>query len=492
MICITIAQGSRRLALADMLNAARQCDLLEVRLDYFGAAPDIGELLANKPKPVIFSCRRPRDGGLWQGSEADRLILLRQCIVGKADFVEVELDVADQVGTLPPCRRVLSYTNLDGTPADMADIYAKMVAKKPDVIKLTTLARNPEEAWPLVQILGKPAVPTVVVGLGKPGIMLTLLAKKIGAPWAYAALERGMESHPDQPTVADLKETYAYLDFEHSTKLLAVTGFGEQEKLHVAAVNRVLKQLILPIRCLPVGVGKVKLFERIMEAVKAVGVLAQGEYREELITMADQRDEAAEKAGTVDVLVRQGDRWQGHHTFCPTVLQALKESFQARTPAANPLQGRMVMLVGTGPTARYLASALQVRGAAAIIASHDRTAAQELAQEVSCRHVRFEELYSTLHEVLIVCDVEHDPIKKGKEVGVHPGYVHEGMTVMDLTSPLRPSPLLDAARRAGAHPIMPRQLFVEQLAEQLKFFTEKEASRETLSQVWDAQVDAER
>jgi 3-dehydroquinate dehydratase/shikimate dehydrogenase len=489
MICITIAQGSRRLALADMLNASRQCDLLEVRLDCFGAAPDIGELLANKPKPVIFSCRRPRDGGLWQGSETERLVLLRQCVVSKADFVEVELDVADQVGSLPPCRRVISYTNLGETPTDMADIYAKMLAKKPDVIKLMTLARNPEEAWPLVQILGKPTVPTVVVGLGKPGIMLSLLGKKIGTPWAYAALERGMEAHPDQPTVADLVETYSYRDFEHSTKLLAVTGFGEQEKLHVAAVNRVLKQLASPIRCLPVGVGNVKLFERIMEAVKAVGVLAQGEYREELFTMADHRDDAAEKAVSLDVLVRQGDRWQGHHTLCPAVLQALKESLQARTPAANPFQGRMVMLVGTGPAARYLASALQVRGAAAIIASHDRAEARRLAQEVSCRHVRIEEIYSTLHDVLIVCDEEHDPHTKGKTAGVHTGYVHEGLTVVDLTSPLRPSPLLDAARRVGGHPIMPRELFVDQLAEQLKLFTEKDVPREVLGQVWDERVE---
>lgn len=60
MICISIAQESRRLALADMLNTARQCDLLEVRLDRFGKAPDVGGLLAVKPTPVIMSCRQPR------------------------------------------------------------------------------------------------------------------------------------------------------------------------------------------------------------------------------------------------------------------------------------------------------------------------------------------------------------------------------------------------------------------------------------------------
>src|SRR5436190_14725341 len=97
MICISINQESRRLALFDMFNAAPQCDLLEMRLDRFGMSPELGELIANKPRPVIMCCRRPRDGGHWDGSEEERLALLRQAIVAKADYVEIELDVADQV-----------------------------------------------------------------------------------------------------------------------------------------------------------------------------------------------------------------------------------------------------------------------------------------------------------------------------------------------------------------------------------------------------------
>src|SRR6516162_11925527 len=102
MICISLAQESRRLALADMLNAAPQCDLIEVRLDRFGKAPELNEILAVKPRPVIMSCRRPRDGGLWEGSEEERLALLRQCIISKADYVEIELDVADEIRPFPP------------------------------------------------------------------------------------------------------------------------------------------------------------------------------------------------------------------------------------------------------------------------------------------------------------------------------------------------------------------------------------------------------
>ena len=97
MICISLALESRRMALADMLTAARQCDLLEVRLDRFIKAPDVGELITTRRKPIILSCRRRQDGGEWDESEEERLVLLRQCVASKGDYVEIELDNADDI-----------------------------------------------------------------------------------------------------------------------------------------------------------------------------------------------------------------------------------------------------------------------------------------------------------------------------------------------------------------------------------------------------------
>src|SRR5262249_7847271 len=122
MICITVAQQSRRYARVDMLNASEQAGLVEVRLDRFGKAPDIAEFLTNKPLPVLVSCRRKQDGGEWEGTEEERLALLRQCIASKTDYVEIEIDVADKVRRFGPTKRVISYTNLHETPADIFQI----------------------------------------------------------------------------------------------------------------------------------------------------------------------------------------------------------------------------------------------------------------------------------------------------------------------------------------------------------------------------------
>ena len=473
MICISIAQASRRMALADMLNASRQCDLIDVRLDCFEKTPDIAELLEHKPRPLIMSCRRLKDGGDWKGSEEDRLTLLRQCIVGKADYVEIELDVADQIRRFPPAKRVITYTNLQESPRDIADIYAECQSKNPDVIKLVINARTPEEAWPLLQIVSRQTTPTVVVGIGKPGVMLSVLGKKIGAPWTYAALEKGMEAYPGQPSIRELRDIYHYDTIEKSTRFLGVTGFGEQETAKVAAFNALLAQQKSPLRCLPLGLGSLPIFRKVMDAVKLAGVVVDLEHQEAVVSLASKLEPEAETARAVDLLIPGEQGWVGHNTNSKAIVAALEHALAAKAASQQPLQGRILMLVGVNGLARAIGHAARERGARMVVASHHKQAAQELAQTLECRYVQWEALYSTLHEAIVVCDDERDQVKSKSatgEAGLHPGYLKASMVVMDLTGP-RPTPFLQGAKQRGCSVVYPRELLPEQLALQAQLVT---------------------
>src|SRR5262249_47914830 len=212
--------------------------------------------------------------------------LLRQSISSKADYVEIELDVADQIRPFPPAKRVIAYTNMQETPADIAEIYDQCRLKSPDVIKLATKASTPEEAWPLLQIVAKSTVPTVVTGLGKPGVMLTVLGKRVGAPWTYAALEKGMETYPGQPTVRDLELIYHYREIDRTTRFIGVTGSSDEDISRIAILNTGLAQLGLNTRCLPLAVGSVDLFRKIIAAVKLGGVIVDHEHAHTLMEIA--------------------------------------------------------------------------------------------------------------------------------------------------------------------------------------------------------------
>jgi len=477
MICISIAQVSRRMALVDMLNAGKQCDLIEVRLDCFEKTPDIAELLEHKPHPIIMSCRRLKDGGKFSGSEEERLTLLRQCIVGKADYVEIELDVADQIRRFPPAKRVITYTNLQETPRDIAEIYAECQSKSPDVIKMFINARTPEEAWPLLQIVARQTIPTVIVGIGKPGVMLSVLGKKIGAPWTYAALEKGMEAYPGQPSVRELHEIYHYDKIEKSTRFLGVTGFGEQETAKVAAFNALLAQQKSPLRCLPLGLGSLPIFRKVMDAVKLAGVVVDTEHQESVLSLASKLEPDAATARAVDLLLPGEDGWIGHNTASKAIMAALHTALAEKAPSEKPLQGRILMVVGVNALARAIGYAARDCGARIIVASHNKQAAQELAQALECRFVQWEALYSTLHDAIVVCDDEHEQVKSKSatgEAGLHPGYLKASMVVMDLTAP-RPTAFLRAAKLRGCGVVYPRQLLPEQLALQASLVTRQPA-----------------
>jgi 3-dehydroquinate dehydratase/shikimate dehydrogenase len=491
MICISIAQSSRRLALVDMYNAGPQCDLIEVRLDRFDNAANVGELLANRPKPVIMTCRRPEDGGDWQGGEPERLALLRQCVIDKADYVEIELDVADQVRPLPPAKRVISYTNLVETPEDLPEIYAQALTKNPDVVKLVVPVHSPEEVWPVVQTLGHATVPTVVVGLGQPGVMLALMARKMGAPWTYAALERGMEAHSGQTTVADLEEVYHHRSIQKGTPLVGVTGFGELPRLNVALLNAALAGLGVPTRCLPLAVGDLQVFRKVLKALRLGSVVIDREHQSSIRAVVPDLKASARQAEAVDFLTYEEDKWQGYNLSCRAAMAALEAAVGAKPgvsgrsapnseEGASPLAGRVVMLVGVRPVTRVLAAAVQQADGIPVIAGRDADAAKEMAGGLGCRFVRLEAVYSTLHEVLVRCD----------DSELHPGYLKAGMTVLDLPAPPEGSPLLREAEDRGAAAVSPRQVMVELVARQARAITGQDVSREPLLEAWQRMVEA--
>jgi len=480
MICISINQESRRLALADMLNASRRGDLLEIRLDRFGKSPDVGELLSKKAKPVLMSCRRPQDGGYFEGAEQERLAILRQCIVSKADYVEIEFDVADDIRPFPPCKRVISYTNLQETPPDILGIYEEAKEKNPDVIKLTTLARTPEEAWPLVQILARATIPTVVVGLGKPGLMLTLLGKRIGAPWTYAALERGMEAYPGQPTISDLESIYHFEKIDKNTRFVGVTGFGDRETASIAMLNAALAHHGLSFRCLPMGVGNMKLFRKVIDAVKLGAAVLSSAHQADILEIEPELHGAAKTVAAADLILRKGDAWHAFHCSSQAWLSGLTETLKAKSGQDNPIKDRMVVIVGVNAPARILAREVQRLGGNAILAGYDRKGGQLLAQEIGCRFIAFEAIYSTMHDVLVLCDEQKEEAGP-RAAGIRAGYLKPGMTVMDLTADFRRSTLLEEAAGRGCHVVEPRAILLHQVDLQSRMLTGKPAPMDVLA-----------
>ena len=98
MICVSIGRGRHKFIIAEHRHLAEQgAKLVELRLDYISGAVNIKRLLADRPCAVVVSCRRPADGGKWQGAEEQRMLLLRSAIAEGVEYIDLEDDVAASV-----------------------------------------------------------------------------------------------------------------------------------------------------------------------------------------------------------------------------------------------------------------------------------------------------------------------------------------------------------------------------------------------------------
>jgi 3-dehydroquinate dehydratase/shikimate dehydrogenase len=170
------------------------------------------------------------------------------------------------------------------------------------------------------------------------------------------------------------------------------------------------------------------------------------------------------------------------------------------------------MLVGVNAAARSLAYGIKKRGGALIIASHNRQAAHALAQQLDCRFVQFEALYSTMHDIVVVCDDEKgaahgvsgsaQPLTgvRGSQpltthhsppTSLHSGYLRPGMTVMDLTALPRKSVLLHEAQARDCRVVEPRQILLELALLQTHLIAGQDMPREPLEKVLSELIEEE-
>ena len=122
--------------------------------------------------------------------------LLRNTIVAEPEYVELDLDIAEKIPRFGKTKRVISYTSLNRPLAKVDDIFEQCYKARADVVKFTWPTDDLDAAWPLLAAVTQAReLPVVGQGIGESGLTFSLLGRKYGSPWIYAALERGMEAY---------------------------------------------------------------------------------------------------------------------------------------------------------------------------------------------------------------------------------------------------------------------------------------------------------
>jgi 3-dehydroquinate dehydratase/shikimate dehydrogenase len=225
MICVSIGRTRHKMVVLEHRALAEQgAQLVELRLDWLANTPDLSFLLAERPTPVVMTCRRPQDQGRWRGSEEQRLALLRAAIVAGVEYVDIEEDVAGSIRRYGNTKRIISYHNFTETPEDLEDIHERLTKCDPDVVKIATMANSTIDAVRMLRLVADSKVPTVGFCMGEMGLMSRVLCGKYGAPFTYASFSQERELAPGQIPFKQMREVYHYDRIDANTRVFGVLG----------------------------------------------------------------------------------------------------------------------------------------------------------------------------------------------------------------------------------------------------------------------------
>lgn len=481
MICISVNPTSRKLAKADLLNAARLGDIIELGLDHLAKEPDVKDLISAVTKPVIVSCRRKQDGGAWEGTEEERLLLLRQAIVAGPAYIELDLDIAPKVPRFGKTQRIISFVRTDRPEHDIDSIFDQAVQHQADVVKFTWPTPTLDDAWPLlVAVTQKRRLPIVGLGLGRADLTFSLLGLRHGSPWIYAALEKGMESFPDQATVFELDEIYHWREIDKKTMFIAIAGFGATQTTTTRIFNAAFKQLGMNVRCLPIEVGEVKQVRKMLDALKIRAVIC-GRAAAKLAALVEEQDERDAQSGWADLLLKKtDDKWHGANSVRRAGLAALESQLGLQPGSDSSLERCNVLVLGTGGAApAFIQGCVRREGMVSVCGPDDKES-QRLAAALNCRFVPFQNVYNTLADVVVVADAA---LKAGTLHGcLNPALLKPSMTVLDVSDPPVEHDLFAEARLRGCRLVEPAAVYATQIGAQFKAISGKELPAEAVAQ----------
>jgi len=482
MICVSIGRTRHKMVLAEhRALAERGAQLVELRLDWLSHMPDVSRLMAERPTPVVITCRRSSDKGRWSRSEDQRQTVLRAAIVDGAEYVDIEDDIAKSIPRYGETRRIISHHNFDETPDDLEEIYKRMCDLDPDIVKLVTMANRPEDSVRLLKLVASAEIPTVGFCMGELGLASRLLCGKYGSPFTYATFSSERALAPGQLSFEEMTETYHFDRIGPDTRVFGVLGdplgHSLSPLIHNAAFDAVgVNAVYLPFRVPAHGLKKT------LQAFEWLGINGYSvtiPHKESVLDLATVRDATVEQLGAANTLCRSGDQgWTASNTDMPAAIAALKLALESNSTPKS-LKGCKCLVLGAGGAARAIAGGLVEAEAAVVVSGRTRPRANELAVTLGCQEIGWENRGSQFTDVLINCT----PVGMHPQVDespFQPQWLGEKTLVFDTVYNPENTLLIKQARERGCPTISGIEMFIRQAALQYEQFTGHMAPLETM------------
>ena len=205
------------------VQAAGDADMIELRLDLLSGGEPLQTIKAVRKataKPIIATARLRTEGGMFQGSERERVDLLIKAAC-YADYVDVELLADQRDDAIARINKpvIVSYHDFLGMPADLqlAGIYQEMKKAKAAIAKIAVTPQTLQDNLRILQfLLDAENMPLCMIAMGRMGRHLRAVAPLYGSALTYGFITQS--TAPGQMSLTELCMARKLLDRDEGEK----------------------------------------------------------------------------------------------------------------------------------------------------------------------------------------------------------------------------------------------------------------------------------
>ena len=464
--------------------------LVELRLDFLRREPDINRLILPRPTATVITVRRQQDGGLWKDTEEKRLTLLRTAIIAEPEFVDLEVDIADEIPPFGKTKRIISYHNIEAMPENLVGLHREMSTKKPHFIKIAVTPKSVAEMYHFLNFIKEKndesrklpsdkAVRVVGICMGEMGKAARILAKRFGMPYTYATFSKNRIIAPGMLDYQDLLDLYRYEQIDQETVVFGIIGNPVGHSLSPLVHNRSfvtqgINAVYVPFQIEGTDVAD---FIRLAPELGLQGLSVTIPHKVAVIDLLTKADPAVEKIGACNTIIfRPGGQRLGYNTDYIAAITGIEVAFGGNiADDESVLKNQKALVLGAGGAGMALAYGLVQRGAMVTVTDADPLRAVELAKHLGCEYVKWEMRESMSVDILVNCtplgmypNINDTPYAKKS--------LRSSMLVFDSVYNPEHTLLITSTQEKGCKVVTGIEMFVGQACYQFKLFTCYKAS----------------
>lgn len=215
-ICVSVTGKTTKEAIAVAQQAESLADVIEIRLDSL-AKPDVHAFIKALKKPLLFTNRPTREGGNYEGGEAERIGLLVEAARAGAAYVDIELQTEAELlnqffkmTESTDSKIIISWHDFNGTASSqaLASIFQQQYRSGAHIGKIVTTANSFQDVIRVLNLQIHAAemdFPLIAFCMGNAGVISRIATLELGGFMTYAAPDSGSATAPGQLPVSTLR-----------------------------------------------------------------------------------------------------------------------------------------------------------------------------------------------------------------------------------------------------------------------------------------------